>query len=212
MSKRKSDRTGYHHGNLRAALLNAARELIEEKGAEGFTLAEAARLAGVSPAAPYRHFKDRNEILGALAVDGFERFAVELEAAWQQGRPDAVTAFTRVGRAYLAFAHDDPAAYKAMFEAGVSLDDTPGLRTASGRAFDSLRTSAAALLARVPEDRRPPVDLMGFHIWALSHGTATLFAERSLGRGRVPISSDEVLESGILVYLRGLGILPADSD
>lgn len=208
MNKHKSSRSGYHHGNLKEALLNAARELIDEKGAHGFTLAEAARLAGVSPAAPYRHFKDRNEILGALAVDGFERFAVLLESAWEGGRPDATTAFTRVGRTYLAFARDEPAAYKAMFEAGIALDDTPGLRTASGRAFDALRTSAAALLERVPAAQRPPVDLMSFHIWALSHGTATLFAERSLGRGRVPISSDDVLESGVLVYLRGLGVLP----
>lgn len=212
MNKRKSDRSGYHHGNLKAALLNAARQLIGEKGAEGFTLAEAARLAGVSPAAPYRHFRDRNEIIAALAVEGFEHFAVVLEEAWQQGRPDAVTAFMRVGGAYLKFARSDPAAYKAMFEVGVSLDSTPGLRSASGRAFDCLRTSSSALLSRVPEHRRPPVDLMSFHVWALSHGTATLFAERSPGRGRVPVDGDDVLESGTLIYLRGLGILPMDSD
>jgi len=208
MSVGKSRRAGYHHGNLKEALLNAARSLIVEKGAHGFTLAEAARLAGVSPAAPYRHFKDRNEILGALAVDGFTRFATTLEEAWDDGKPDAVAAFTRVGRAYLVFARDDLSSYRAMFEAGIALEDAPGLRAASGRAFDVLRTSAAALLDTVPKAKRPPVDLMGFHIWALSHGTATLFAERSLGRGRVPISSDEVLESGVLVYLRGLGILP----
>ncbi len=208
MTKRKSERSSYHHGNLKEALLQAARELINDKGTHGFTLAEAARHAGVSPAAPYRHFKDRNEILGALAIEGFERFAVALEVAWEGGRPDAITAFTRVGRAYLVFARDDPAAYKAMFEAGITLDEAPGLRLVSGRAFDVLRTSASAIVERIPVVQRPPVDLMGFHIWALSHGTATLFAERSLGRGRVPISADDVLESGVLIYLRGLGVLP----
>ncbi len=212
MSKRRDTRTSYHHGNLKEALLHAARRLIEEKGADGFTLAEAARLAGVSPAAPYRHFKDRNELLGALAVSGFEKFGEALERAWENGRPDAITAFTRVGQAYLDFARDERAAYKIMFESGVSLEGTPGLRTASGRSFDVLRTCAAALLERVPAKQRPPVDLMSVHIWALTHGTATLFSDKSLARGRVPVTSSDVLESGVLVYLRGLGIIPVDDD
>jgi len=75
----------YHHGNLKEVLLEAARKLIEEHGAFGFSLTEAARLAGVSPAAPYRHFRDRDALLAEVAKSGFERFAARLDMAWNNG-------------------------------------------------------------------------------------------------------------------------------
>src|SRR5215471_5685147 len=84
---------GYHHGNLREALLQAALDLIGQKGAAGFTFADAARMAGVSPAAPYRHFRDRDELLSSIAQRGFEQFEAALNEAWDDGRPDTVTAF-----------------------------------------------------------------------------------------------------------------------
>jgi AcrR family transcriptional regulator len=90
---------GYHHGNLKEALLQAALGLIAEKGAAGFTFADAARMAGVSPAAPYRHFRDRDELLSSIAQRGFEQFEAVLTQAWDDGRPDTVTAFERVGKA-----------------------------------------------------------------------------------------------------------------
>src|SRR5919106_1324781 len=126
---------GYHHGNLKEALLQAALDLIAEKGPAGFTFAEAARSAGVSPAAPYRHFRDRDELLASIAQRGFEQFEALLTAAWDDGRPDTVTAFERVGRAYLAFAREEPAFYNAMFESGVPVDSSPTLMAASERAF-----------------------------------------------------------------------------
>ena len=69
-----SGRRGYHHGNLKEALLQAALDLIAKKGAAGFTFADAARIAGVSPAAPYRHFRYRDELLSSIAQRGFEQF------------------------------------------------------------------------------------------------------------------------------------------
>src|SRR4029078_12767223 len=105
---------GYHHGNLKEALTRAALELIAKKGPAGFTFAEAARSAGVSPAAPYRHFRDRDELIADVARRGFERFEVELDRAWNNGQPDPLTAFENVGKAYLAFARNEPAYYSAM--------------------------------------------------------------------------------------------------
>jgi AcrR family transcriptional regulator len=102
---------GYHHGNLKEALLGAALELIAKKGPAGFTFAEAARWAGVSPAAPYRHFRDRDELLANLALRGFERFAIVLEQAWDNGRPQPFTALDRLGKAYLEFARTEPSYY-----------------------------------------------------------------------------------------------------
>src|SRR2546421_12815494 len=110
---------GYHHGNLREALLRAALELIAQKGPAGFTFAEAARWAGVSPAAPYRHFRDRDELLANVALRGFDQFEHSLAQAWSDGRPTALAAFERIGRAYLEFARTEPAYYSAMFEAGI---------------------------------------------------------------------------------------------
>src|SRR5690348_18386548 len=94
---------GYHHGNLKEALVRAALELIAEKGPAGFTFADAARWAGVSPAAPYRHFRDRDALLASVALQGFERFAAMLTTAWNDGKPDVLTAFDNLGKAYLAF-------------------------------------------------------------------------------------------------------------
>src|SRR5260221_5299144 len=92
-SKHSGGRRGYHHGNLREALIEAALRLIGEKGPGGFTIAEAARAAGGSPAPPYRHFRDWPDLLGDGAVRGFERFAAALRSAWDEGRPDPSTAF-----------------------------------------------------------------------------------------------------------------------
>ena len=124
---------GYHHGNLKEELIRAALDLIARKGPAGFTFAEAARAAGVSPAAPYRHFRDRDDLLIDIARRGFEQFAAALAGAWDEGRPDVLTAFDRVGRAYLEFARTEPAYYSAMFEAGVPLEAHAELREAAER-------------------------------------------------------------------------------
>ena len=109
MSWSRGGPRGYHHGNLKEALIRAALQLIAEKGPGGFTFAEAARFAGVSPAAPYRHFRDRDELLADVARRGFELFAAALEQAWDGGRPEPSAAFERLGKAYLAFARTEPA-------------------------------------------------------------------------------------------------------
>ena len=121
--------------HLKEALLRAALELIAKKGSAGFTFAEAARWAGVSPAAPYRHFRDRDELLADVARRGFEQFAVVLERAWNGGAPEPFAAFERLGKAYLEFARTEPAYYSAMFEAGVPLDISAELTAAGDRAF-----------------------------------------------------------------------------
>jgi AcrR family transcriptional regulator len=197
---------GYHHGNLREALVEAALALIAEKGAAGFTIAEAARSAGVSPAAPYRHFRDRDELLADVALRGFARFEAALARAWDGGRPDPLRAFENIGRAYLAFARDEPAYYSAMFESGLSLEAAPGLREAGERAFTVLREAAETLCAGLPKTNRPPPLMVALHVWALSHGIASLFNRGDAGRRRLPMTPEELLEAGVLVYLRGLGL------
>ena len=198
-------RRGYHHGNLREALIQSALSLIGEKGPAGFTIAEAARSAGVSPAAPYRHFRDREELMADVARLGFERFATDLEEAWHGGNPSALEALQNVGRAYLAFARNEPAYYAAMFETGLPKVDSPDLEQSARRAFDVLSTATKRLIDKLPAESRPPVHMVALHIWSLSHGIASLFG-RGAAELRPAIPPQELLEAGVLIYLRGLGL------
>lgn len=215
-SGRRWQRRSYHHGNLKEVLLDAARKLIEEHGAFGFSLTEAARLAGVSPAAPYRHFRDRDALLAEVARSGFERFAARLDAAWNNGIPTPLTAFENLGRAYLAFARDDPASYAVMFETGVPAEAVgeepapPVSIPAAEKAFSVLEDAAAALCRQLPADKRPPLRLVAIHVWTMAHGVASLFIQEGSAARKVPLSPEEVLESGLLIYLKGLGVLADD--
>ena len=207
--KRGDASRSYHHGNLKEALVRAALELIAEKGPAGFTFADAARWAGVSPAAPYRHFRDRDELLSSIAQRGFEQFEAVLTAAWDDGRPDTVTAFERVGKAYLAFARQEPAFYSAMFESGLPVDLNPALLAASERAFGIIRAAAERLAALAPPGTpRPPALMMALHIWAEAHGIASLFARGDEARRPIPMSPEDLLDAAVLIYLDGLGARP----
>ena len=197
---------GYHHGNLKEALVRAALALIAEKGPAGFTFADAARSAGVSPAAPYRHYRDREELLADVARRGFEQFEQRLVQAWNDGKPDPKAAFERLGKAYLAFARAEPAFYSAMFEAGIPADASPELRAAGDRAFAVMRNACEALAGLLPQGQRPPALMMALHIWALSHGIASLFARGDRSKRSLPMPAEDLLEAGVLVYLSGLGL------
>ena len=199
-------RRGYHHGNLREALVTAALDLIARKGPAGFTFAEAARAAGVSAAAPYRHFRDRDALMADVARRGFEIFEQHLTAAWDNGRPDARAALEAMGRAYLAFAREEPAYFSAMFESGLPLEAHPQVREIGDRALGVLRQACEAVAATLPADKRPPAMMMALHIWSLSHGIASLFARGDAARRPLPMSPEELLEAGVLVYLEGLGV------
>ncbi len=200
---------GYHHGNLREALIAGAVKLIAERGPQGFTLSEAAREAGVTPAAVYRHFEGRDDLIAEVARQGYEMFADLLAYAYDEGKPTALAAFEATGRAYLAFARKYPGHYIAMFESGVSTNRTPDLAAAARRALGVIEQAAITLSQHIPPERRPPPSMFAAHIWALSHGVVELFARGTPG-SRSPLPPEQLLESGIGIYLRGLGLIPPD--
>lgn len=201
---------GYHHGNLRQALVDAALTLIEEKGPTGFTLSEAAKTAGVTPAAVYRHFAGREDLIAEAARQGFEIFADLMEHAYGKGQPSALAALEATGRAYLAFARRFPGHYVAMFESGISINRNPDLALVANRGLGVLEKAAGDLMAEVPNGQRPPARMVSAHIWALSHGVVELFARGAPGT-KSPFPPEDLLETGIGVYLRGLGLIRPDS-
>jgi AcrR family transcriptional regulator len=191
---------GYHHGNLRQALVEAALELIADKGPQGFTLSEAAKAADVTPAAVY--------LLAEVARQGFDIFAALLEYAYDEGRPSPLAAFEATGRAYLAFARKYPGHYQAMFESGLQPGNHPDLAQVSSKARATMDRAAEHLAKGLPAERRPPASMISAHVWALSHGVVELFL-RGNG-GPQPWAAEDLLETGIGIYLRGLGLLSPD--
>lgn len=200
---------GYHHGNLRQALVEAALTLIAEQGPTGFTLSEAAKTADVTPAAVYRHFTGRDDLIAEVARQGYDIFAALMEFAYSDGKPTALAAFEATGRAYLAFARKYPGHYMAMFESGLSLNAYPELALVAQKARAVLETAAERLSQHLPADKRPPPTMFSAHIWAMSHGVVELFVRGNPG-AKSPFPPEDLLEAGIGIYLRGLGLLPPD--
>lgn len=199
---------GYHHGNLRQALVDAALILIAEKGPTGFTLSEAAKAADVTPAAVYRHFAGRDDLIAEVARQGFDIFGALMEYAYNSGKPSALAAFEATGRAYLAFARKYPGHYMAMFESGLAPANHPDLAQVSAKARGVLEQAATKLSEHLPPDRRPPATMFSSHIWAMSHGVVELFMR---GNGtKSPFPPEDLLEAGIGIYLRGLGLISPD--
>ncbi|MGL4439215.1 MAG: TetR/AcrR family transcriptional regulator [Bosea sp. (in: a-proteobacteria)] len=192
-------RKGYHHGTLRETLIDAARFLISEKGPQGFTLIEAARLVDVSPAAPYRHFRDREALVAAVAELGFAAFAERLSTA----RADAFAkgeGFSAIGRAYLAFAREEPGYYGAMFLAALRPGEGP---PPGGTAFDFL---IDAVRQQATASHALPTQVLGcaMQIWALSHGVASLATTGRWSPMPGAPSPDEVIIDGCAAILRQL--------
>jgi len=192
-------RQTYHHGNLREALVGAARDLIAERGPAGFTLVEAARRAGVSAAAPYRHFKDRDALVAEVCRRGFEELGRRLSDAWARSELET-DAFNRMGRTYLAFAHEEPGYYSAMFAPGPKRSPTPPSQAARD-AFAALRSA----IARLIEGQRDPdsLNLLAYEVWALTHGIAMLAAAGFFDAGVNVPAPDEVLKAGVGGLLAG---------
>jgi len=176
----------YHHGNLRDALLEAAVALIAEVGPRSFTLREAARRAGVSHNAPYRHFRDKDELLAAVAAQGFERLTQAMNEAASQGRT-ALERWKLSGHGYIAFALRWPEHFTAMFDAVFDPAKYPECAAAGQAAFGALLsfiTEAQAQGALASGDPLPSA----LTSWSMVHGLAKLAISN-----RLPMETAQVL-------------------
>jgi AcrR family transcriptional regulator len=198
-------REQYHHGNLREALIQAALLLIAERGISGFAVAELARAVGVSAAAPYRHFRDRDAVLAEVARRGFEALEADLHTALAARPADPVAALEACAQAHLAFAGRESPVYGAMFDPHFPIAAHPDLARARDDALAVLRIAAQTACDRSRAARRPPARMVALHIWALTHGIATLYLGPS-GTGQLPMTPADLLEAGLLVYLQSLAL------
>lgn len=172
--RQKKPRKSYHHGDLRKALVEAAEEIILERGVQGFTLREAARRAGVSPAAPAHHFGDAKGLLGEVALQGFRAFGDALDKADREAGEEPEARLRAQGRAYVAFAFRYPARFQLMFlrdryRAG------PELREASERSFLVLEHAIRALCSLRPDqEMTQKAHGLLLVMWSSVHGFAHL--------------------------------------
>lgn len=169
----------YHHGDLRRALLEGAIELLAEGGPAALTLRGAARRAGVSEAAPYRHFADKKALLAAVAEEGFLALERACSAA-AADLDDPVETFWRRGVAYVRFAVQHPAHYRVMF--GPEIPDKrsyEGLSAAARAAYEALHSTARACAA-VGAFPAQEIEMRATRAWALVHGLASLFIDGQL--------------------------------
>lgn len=164
----------YHHGNLRAALLDAAVEILQEKGAEGFSLRECARRAGTSHAAPAHHFGDAPGLLSEVAAQGFERMVAMMRSARAGAGVDPWVRLHATGRAYIDFALANRAVFQLMFRSDRLSKEHVHLQQAGKAAFDELRTALAALHGGMAP--LPQLTLA----WSAVHGFATLVLEHAM--------------------------------
>ncbi|MEE7467775.1 TetR family transcriptional regulator [Methylobacterium oryzae] len=200
------DRRSYHHGNLKEALLEAARRFIAERGIGGFTLVDAARLVGVTPAALYRHFRGREALLEELAGRGFAELAARLaRALTSRGTP--LERFTRMGETYLAFAEEEPAYYAAIFETrGAPAGEAGSAAAEAGARPSPVDLLVEALQATFADGFGGVAPrFIALEVWALAHGLATLSAAGHLPRGPGFPDKYELLRAGVLALVHGAG-------
>jgi AcrR family transcriptional regulator len=165
-------RDSYHHGDLKRALTSAALSLVAEKGPKGFTLTEAARRAGVSAAAPYRHFADKAELLATVAEQGFLELHTDLAAA-----ADAVTEpkarVIELGRVYVRWAVSYPDYYQVMFGDPTIRAGSPTLAAAAEQAFGDLLDAITRCQEAGIVEGQDPREIAA-PLWSLVHGVASL--------------------------------------
>ncbi|WP_197078074.1 MULTISPECIES: TetR/AcrR family transcriptional regulator [Gordonia] len=183
--------TSYHHGDLPAALVRAAVEILEEGGAGDLSLRAAARRAGVSNAAPYRHFADRRALLSAVAAVGYRDLAIELAAV--HPAPASADDLADVGIAYVQFALSRPGLFRVMF--AEPCDPADEERTS---AAETINAYVESIVARVFPDAEP--EPMAVAVWALVHGLAFLYLDGKFDSG-TPGDVDERVRAAVHAVL-----------
>jgi AcrR family transcriptional regulator len=196
-------RGAYHHGNLRRALLAAALDLVEREGVEGLTLREAARRAGVSQAAPYRHFADKDALLAAVAEEGFTALAAEMRRR-RDAHEEALPRFRELGLAYVGFAVAHPSHFRVMFgRRTADRSRHPGLSQAADATF-ALLVEGIVACQHAGQIRQGDPGELALAAWSSVHGLAALVVDGQLA-DRSPLTGPALAEAVTRDLFLGLG-------
>jgi len=196
-ARRRAAGAGYHHGDLRRALLDAARAVLREAGPEGCSLREVARRAGVSHAAPYHHFASREALLGALAAEGYAALDEAMAAAQAAAPQDPAAQLAAVGMGYFLLARRQPALFRLMTRPE-HLGPPPEAAATPGTSglgpYGRLQAVLAGLLGR------PAGEVEAHLCWAAVHGLALLALDGGLG---LPDAALDAHARAVLARLAG---------
>jgi AcrR family transcriptional regulator len=196
-------KAGYHHGDLRAQLVAAVRDLVEEHGPDGFSVAEAARRAGVSSAAPYKHFRDKPEILRAVASEAMDRLRAGMEAGVSAHPPGSVEGVAAMGLAYVDFARTGPGVFRLVFGLTEGHEDDPALQQKGQACLAVVGQAVAAWVGRPPD--APEVLRAAYILWSFVHGHSFLTIDRKNEKAQARVNDWDYMMTvsrGVLAGLR----------
>ena len=191
----------YHHGDLKGALLEAIRQLIERDGPDGFSIAEACRMAGVSTAAPYKHFDDRDDMMRHIVLAGMERLYGAMVQAVETNPSGSNERIAALGRSYVDFARHEPGVFRMMFSLAKAHDADETLR-AAGDAANALVERVVSEHLNIPLDS-PETALRAYALWCVVHGHCFLMLD---GKVEPQLTRDQ---ENALLELVGSAILPS---
>ena len=185
-------RASYHHGDLRSQLLEATRQLVEEKGPDNFSVSEACRRAGVSTAAPYKHFKDKTEMLREVAAAGMERQSLQMMTEIAPHPEGALARVIALGRVYVRFATTEPGVFRLMFTWSGDTAEDEALDKLGDEKFSVVQLEVAKCLGRqeITDDDRQ----RAFMLWSFVHGLSFLSIDGKLSDGQMTPDLETLLE------------------
>jgi AcrR family transcriptional regulator len=186
-------KAAYHHGDLRPSLIAATRRLIDERGEDRFTLADACRAAGVSTAAPYRHFHDKDALLNDVVAEGFIDLTQRMRAAAAHHPVGSQARILEIGQAYLAFGLGEPALFRMMFAQTTSRSSSESANARGRECFEVLVEEVVAYCRANEVDG--DADLVAVQLWTVVHGATSLAGGPAFGQVAPTIDVRRLLAS-----------------
>jgi len=197
----------YHHGDLQESLIRSGMEILSEQGIDALTLRETARRAGVSHSAPYRHFRSKEELIGAIAAEGFRMLTLALTGAVEKGRGDFREELRLSGHAYVDFALSHPEHLKLMFSArrfDFGANCIHGMEDLE--AFSQIKGVFSRGLESGVIVSQQPAEALALLVWSQVHGLSHILIEQQIPPNTLPIDSVfSLIDEQVAIICRGLG-------
>ncbi len=184
-------KTGYHHGDLRAQLLEAVRHLIEIKGNSDFSISEASRLAGVSSGAPYKHFKDKPAIMKAVCLEAMNRKSTRMQMAIRDIPQGSIARIEALGQAYIEFAREEPGIFRLVYGMTEDHKDDEELMQAARDTLGLVVGTVAHYLGIAPT--HPEAARRAYLLWCFVHGHSFLVIDDKASVHQIPVDESQML-------------------